>query len=101
MLLHSNILGEGKPFVILHGFVGMGDNWKSLGKRFSEQGCQVHLVDQRNHGRSFHSKSFNYNFLTEDLNVKKLSNLIFSTSDINALNSFLKLKSFGSFNFTL
>jgi esterase len=67
MLLHSNILGEGKPFVILHGFVGMGDNWKSLGKRFSEQGCQVHLVDQRNHGRSFHSKSFNYNFLTEDL----------------------------------
>ena len=67
MLLHSNILGEGKPFVILHGFVGMGDNWKSLGKRFSEQGCQVHLVDQRNHGRSFHSESFNYNFLAEDL----------------------------------
>ena len=56
MLLHSNILGEGKPFVILHGFLGMGDNWKSLGKRFSEQGYQVHLVDQRNHGRSFHSK---------------------------------------------
>jgi pimeloyl-ACP methyl ester carboxylesterase len=49
MLLHSNILGEGKPFVILHGFLGMGDNWKSLGKRFSEQGYQVHLVDQRNH----------------------------------------------------
>ena len=69
MLLHSNILGEGKPFVILHGFVGMGDNWKSLGKRFSEQGCQVHLVDQRNHGRSFHSKSFNYNFLAEDLKI--------------------------------
>ena len=67
MLLHSNILGEGKPFVILHGFLGMGDNWKSLGKRFSEQGYQVHLVDQRNHGRSFHSKSFNYSFLAEDL----------------------------------
>ena len=25
MLLHSNILGEGKPFVILHGFLGMGE----------------------------------------------------------------------------
>ena len=67
MLLHSNILGEGKPVVILHGFLGMGDNWKSLGKQFSEQGYQVHLVDQRNHGKSFHSKSFNYCFLVEDL----------------------------------
>tara|TARA_R110000787_G_scaffold285949_1_gene402836 strand:- start:26208 stop:26975 length:768 start_codon:yes stop_codon:yes gene_type:complete len=67
MLLHSNILGEGKPFIILHGFLGMGDNWKSLGKLFSEQGYQVHLVDQRNHGRSFHSDSFNYSFLAEDL----------------------------------
>tara|TARA_B100000809_G_C15132174_1_gene528913 strand:- start:1227 stop:1994 length:768 start_codon:yes stop_codon:yes gene_type:complete len=67
MLLHSNILGEGKPFIILHGFLGMGDNWKSLGKRFSEQGYQVHLVDQRNHGKSFHSESFNYSFLAEDL----------------------------------
>ncbi len=67
MQLHSNILGEGKPFVILHGFLGMGDNWKSLGKRFSEQGFQVHLVDQRNHGRSFHSESFNYSILSDDL----------------------------------
>ena len=80
MLLHSNILGEGKPFVILHGFLGMGDNWKSLGKRFLEQGYQVHLVDQRNHGRSFHSESFNYNFLAEDLkkycDFHKLEDLI-------------------------
>jgi pimeloyl-ACP methyl ester carboxylesterase len=67
MLLHSNILGEGKPFVILHGFLGMGDNWKSLGKRFSEQGYQVHLVDQRNHGKSFHNESFDYSLLAEDL----------------------------------
>ena len=46
MLLHSNILGQGKPLVILHGFLGMGDNWKTLGKEFSEQGYQVHLIDQ-------------------------------------------------------
>ena len=72
MLLHSNILVEGKPFVILHGFVGMGDNWKSLGKRFSEQGCQVHLVDQRNHGRSFHSKSFNMRHNPKILNKKNI-----------------------------
>jgi len=67
MLLHSNIIGEGNPFIILHGFLGMGDNWKTLAKRFSEQGYQVHLVDQRNHGRSFHCDSFSYEVMVEDL----------------------------------
>jgi len=69
MLLHSNIIGEGKPFVILHGFLGMSDNWKTLGKQFIEQGYEVHLVDQRNHGRSFHDDVFNYEVLAEDLKV--------------------------------
>ena len=67
MILHSNILGNGKPFVILHGFLGMGDNWKTLGQDFSESGYQVHLIDQRNHGRSFHDEEFNYDVLTKDL----------------------------------
>ncbi|PHS67687.1 MAG: alpha/beta hydrolase [Flavobacterium sp.] len=67
MLLHSNIIGEGKPFIILHGFLGMGDNWKSLSSKFNQQGFQVHLVDQRNHGRSFHSDTFNYQVMVNDL----------------------------------
>ncbi len=67
MILHSNILGEGKPFIILHGFLGMSDNWKTLGRQFSEQGFQVHLVDQRNHGRSFWDDNFSYELLAEDL----------------------------------
>ena len=66
MLLHSNIIGEGQPFVILHGFLGMSDNWKTLGNRFAEH-FQVHLVDQRNHGRSFHDDHFYYEALAEDL----------------------------------
>ncbi|WP_338081510.1 alpha/beta fold hydrolase [Aestuariivivens sediminis] len=66
-ILHSNIIGEGIPFVILHGFLGMGDNWKTLAKEFSSIGFQVHLVDQRNHGRSFWSNDFSYEFLAEDL----------------------------------
>jgi len=66
MLLHSNIIGEGKPFVILHGFLGMSDNWKTLGNQFAEH-FKVHLVDQRNHGRSFHDDSFHYEALAEDL----------------------------------
>ncbi|WNH08981.1 alpha/beta fold hydrolase [Thalassobellus suaedae] len=80
MLLHSNILGEGKPFVILHGFLGMSDNWKTLGTQFSEQGFQVHLVDQRNHGHSFHDDEFNYEVLVEDLknycDAHKLNNIV-------------------------
>lgn len=67
MLLHSQIIGEGTPFVILHGFLGSGDNWKTLGNDFSEKGYQVHLVDQRNHGRSFHSDEFTYESMSEDL----------------------------------
>lgn len=67
MILHSNILGKGKPFVILHGFLGMGDNWKTHGKNLAELGYEVHLVDQRNHGHSFHDEAFSYEVLAEDL----------------------------------
>ena len=66
MVLHSLILGNGEPLIILHGFLGMGDNWKSLANKFAEN-YQVHLVDQRNHGRSFHSDDFSYELMTEDL----------------------------------
>lgn len=66
-ILHSNILGEGQPFLILHGFLGMSDNWKTLGNQFAEAGYEVHLIDQRNHGRSFWDNNFNYEVLAEDL----------------------------------
>lgn len=65
-LLHSKILGSGKPLIILHGFLGMSDNWKSLGNRYAEN-YEVHLIDQRNHGRSFHSEEFSYNKMVDDL----------------------------------
>ncbi|WP_298895965.1 alpha/beta fold hydrolase [uncultured Psychroserpens sp.] len=67
MTLHSKIIGQGQPFVILHGFLGMSDNWKTLGNKFAEAGFEMHLVDQRNHGRSFHNDEFNYEVLSEDL----------------------------------
>lgn len=65
--LHSKILGEGLPMLILHGFLGMSDNWKTLGSQFMKNGLEVHLIDQRNHGKSFHSKEFNYTILAEDI----------------------------------
>jgi esterase len=67
MNLHSTILGEGQAFIFLHGFLGMSDNWKTLGTQFSEEAYEVHLIDQRNHGRSFHSDEFNYEVMVEDL----------------------------------
>jgi pimeloyl-ACP methyl ester carboxylesterase len=70
-LLSSKILGQGQPLLILHGFFGMGDNWKTLGNRFARldnnDGYEVHLIDQRNHGRSFHSDEFNYECMVQDL----------------------------------
>lgn len=65
-VLHSTILGSGQPLLILHGYFGMSDNWKSLGNQFAEN-FEVHLIDQRNHGRSFHADEFDYELLVEDL----------------------------------
>lgn len=66
-MLYSKIEGTGKPLLILHGFLGMSDNWKTLGTQFAALGFQVHLLDLRNHGRSFHSDVFNYEIMMEDV----------------------------------
>lgn len=66
-MLHSIILGEGQPFLILHGFLGMADNWKTLGRKWSDMDYQVHLIDQRNHGRSVHSDNFDYTIMAQDI----------------------------------
>lgn len=66
-ILHSKIIGQGKPLLILHGLLGMGDNWITLGRQYAEQGFEVHLIDQRNHGKSFHDEDMTYEDLTEDL----------------------------------
>jgi len=65
-VLHSTIIGKGSPLIILHGYFGMGDNWRVLANKFSNN-FEVHIVDQRNHGRSFHSDDFDYELLVEDL----------------------------------
>ena len=67
MTLHSRIEGEGIPMIILHGFLGMSDNWKSLATQFASEGFQVHALDLRNHGKSFHSNEFNYEVMVEDV----------------------------------
>ena len=66
-MLYSKIEGQGKPLIILHGFLGMSDNWKTLGTQYAQEGFQVHMLDLRNHGRSFHSEIFNYDVMVQDI----------------------------------
>ena len=66
-MIFSKIEGKGKPFLIIHGFLGMSDNWKTLGSQFAEKGFEVHLLEMRNHGRSFHSDAFNYDVMVQDV----------------------------------
>ncbi|MGL2994344.1 alpha/beta fold hydrolase [Flavobacterium sp. TSSA_36] len=66
-MLYSKIEGSGKPLLILHGFLGMSDNWKTLGVQFASEGYEVHLLDLRNHGRSFHSDDFSYELMVQDV----------------------------------
>jgi pimeloyl-ACP methyl ester carboxylesterase len=66
-ILHSKIIGKGEPLLILHGLLGMGDNWVSFARQMAAESYQVHLIDQRNHGRSFHDDEMNYEVMVKDL----------------------------------
>ncbi|RRJ89390.1 alpha/beta fold hydrolase [Flavobacterium macacae] len=66
-MLYSKIEGEGKPLLILHGYLGMSDNWKTLATQFASEGYQTHALDLRNHGRSFHSDEFTYDAMVQDV----------------------------------
>jgi pimeloyl-ACP methyl ester carboxylesterase len=78
-MLYSRIEGEGKPLLIIHGFLGMSDNWKSFGSLYAAEGFQVHMLDLRNHGRSFHAEDFSYALMANDVldycNQHQLTNI--------------------------
>lgn len=56
-----------QPLIILHGIFGISDNWATFGKRITQEGFEVFIPDQRNHGQSPQSENFNYLALTDDL----------------------------------
>ncbi len=64
--LHHKLLGSGEPVIILHGLLGMLDNWKTFGKLLAED-YSVFLVDLRNHGRSPHVDEMAYSNMASDL----------------------------------
>lgn len=71
--LYSRVFGEGQPLLIIHGLFGMSDNWQSLAKLYADY-FEVHLIDQRNHGRSPHADEFSYLHLSNDLHQYIIEN---------------------------
>ena len=66
MALNYKEYGKGIPLVILHGLLGMLDNWHSFSKKLAED-YWIIAVDQRNHGKSFWSDDFSYPLMSVDL----------------------------------
>ncbi|WP_341657348.1 alpha/beta fold hydrolase [Blattabacterium cuenoti] len=52
MILHSRIYGSGSPILVFHGLFGNGENWIFFAREF-ENNYPIHLLDMRNHGKSF------------------------------------------------
>lgn len=75
MKLFYRKLGQGQPLIILHGLFGSSDNWLSIAKQLAEH-FEVFLVDQRNHGLSPHSDSWDYQAMSTDLHELMLDHQI-------------------------
>lgn len=77
-ILHSKIYGgelSATPLLVFHGLFGMLDNWGGFGRDFGEV-MPTHLIDLRNHGKSFHSENMSHDDLAEDiLNYMSAHNL--------------------------
>lgn len=65
-LLNYKIYGQGPGLIILHGFLGSGENWSGVAKLLADQ-YEVITVDLRNHGKSFHSPDHTYEKMVDDL----------------------------------
>lgn len=66
MKLHYKKMGSGHPLIVLHGLMGMLDNWQYPAKFLAED-FELFLLDQRNHGHSEHSDDFSYSLMADDL----------------------------------
>lgn len=66
MHLNFEVHGDGHPLILVHGFLGALDNWRSMSKRLATR-YRVHLIDLRNHGHSPHSETMSYSVMARDL----------------------------------
>lgn len=66
MKLFYKKIGDGPPFIFMHGLLGSCDNWYSLGERFQDK-YTIYLPDMRNHGQSPYSDTHDYPSIVADL----------------------------------
>jgi len=68
MILNHKVFGSSNnKIIILHGLLGSLDNWVTVAKNLAFHGFEIILIDQRNHGKSFHTDQFDYETMSEDL----------------------------------
>ena len=67
-MLFSKVYGSAlrPPLVVLHGLFGSSDNWHAHAVALSDH-FQVHTVDLRNHGASFHHSVHTYEAMAADV----------------------------------
>lgn len=67
MRLNYKMIGQhSEVLVVLHGLMGMLDNWHAPAREYAEH-FSVFLVDARNHGHSEHSSAHSYELMMQDL----------------------------------
>ncbi len=66
MNLYFQSIGDGPPLIVLHGFLGSLDNWRTISNRLSSR-FKILSVDLRNHGRSPHHPSMTYPAMAGDI----------------------------------
>lgn len=67
-LFYRKYGNHGDPtIIVLHGLLGLSDNWNYFGRYFAGLGYYVLVPDMRNHGQSPRSEEFNYKVMGEDI----------------------------------
>lgn len=67
MLNFKKFGDQPQVLIILHGLFGSLDNWQGLAQVFAKD-FTVYIIDQRNHGKSPHFSTHNYQEMASDLN---------------------------------
>jgi pimeloyl-ACP methyl ester carboxylesterase len=70
--IHYDVLGEGKPVILLHGFITNGESWKRAPVRqaLADAGFKVVTLDLRGNGRSdkpHSAEAYNHNAELKDV----------------------------------
>jgi len=66
LILAAKVKGQGDVLIILHGLFGSSDNLGRIANELAKD-YEVHSLDLRNHGESFHTEEMSYALMTKDV----------------------------------